>query len=533
MLLCTCQIQPLTVNHGTTLPENTLQLGISGSRLGSFLGTVAQSEITSTSPIRRSQWCTGAAFPCSPLLISTHYNPKRAWREMAFPRKKSLLVLAGVLLLSSAYTGNEINISRLPCSDFQTASFLRGMNLKIRFLLFPSSNPSCGQLISISDDRNSSFNTSLDTKILIHGFRALGTKPSWINGFIGTLHRTARVNVIAVDWVYGATAAYSTAVENVTKLALEIFHLIEKLLALGASETSIHLIGVSLGAHVGGLVGQFYEGRLGRITGLDPAGPKYTKASPDERLDPGDALFVEAIHTDSDNFGIRIAVGHIDYFINGGKDQPGCPQFLGYKYLICDHMRAVQLYISALEDSCPLMAFPCSSHQDFLDAKCLDCSDPFQLSCPRIGLLKQAGVSLSKLPKEVKVYLVTRPSAPFCMYYSLVQFHLSQKRNSVTNIEITFHSGDSTDSTKISIPKQKQMGQGLLAHTVPACQMESAVLTYLPRNQFWRKDATSITGKFCTAPLPVENSEKMFCLSQNLTLTGKKGLLHDLAIACL
>ncbi|XP_025048608.1 phospholipase A1 member A isoform X2 [Alligator sinensis] len=396
---------------------------------------------------------------------------------MAFPRKKSLLVLAGVLLLSSAYTGNETNISRLPCSDFQTASFLRGMNLKIRFLLFPSSNPSCGQLISISDDRNSSFNTSLDTKILIHGFRALGTKPSWINGFISTLHRAARVNVIAVDWVYGATAAYPTAVENVTKLALEIFHLIKKLLELGASETSIHLIGVSLGAHVGGLVGQFYEGRLGRITGLDPAGPKYTKASPEERLDPGDALFVEAIHTDSDNFGIRIAVGHIDYFINGGKDQPGCRQFL--------------------------------------------------------GLLKQAGVSLSKLPKEVKVYLVTRPSAPFCMYYSLVQFHLSQKRNSVTNIEITFRSADSTDSTKISIPKQKQMGQGLLAHTVPACQMESVVLTYLPRNRFWRKDATSITGKFCTAPLPVENSEKMFCLSQNLTLTGKEGLLHDLAIACL
>ncbi|KFQ11193.1 Phospholipase A1 member A, partial [Leptosomus discolor] len=304
--------------------------------------------------------------------------------------------------------------------------------------------------------------------------------------------------------------------------------------ALGVSGTSIHIIGVSLGAHVGGLVGHFHGGQLGRITGLDPAGPKYTRASPEERLDPGDALFVEAIHTDADNFGIRIPVGHIDYFVNGGKDQPGCPRFIssGYKYLICDHMRAVHLYVSALKHSCPFVAFPCASHQDFMNGRCLDCVDPFLFSCPRIGLLEQAGVNMRKLPKEVKVYLMTSPSAPFCVHHSLVEFHLQKKRNIATSIEITFCSNRTKDTVKITIPKHQEMGKKLLAHSVPLCQINSVTLKYLPKNQFWRKDESSIVGKFCAAPMPLDSNRTMTCLPWNLTLPGNADVSYELPAAC-
>lgn len=65
--------------------------------------------------------------------------------------------------------------------------------------------------------------------------RALGTKPSWMEKLIGTLLRTADANVIAVDWVYGSTGAYYSAVENVVKLGLQISSFLRKLL-VGAVE---------------------------------------------------------------------------------------------------------------------------------------------------------------------------------------------------------------------------------------------------------------------------------------------------------
>ncbi|KAF6121022.1 phospholipase A1 member A [Phyllostomus discolor] len=426
----------------------------------------------------------------------------------------------GLLLWFSVGSAGDTPPTQQPkCTDFQNANLLRGTNLRVQFLLFTPSDPSCGKLVEESRDlQNSGFNATLGTKLLIHGFRALGTKPSWIEKFIGALLRAADTNVIAVDWVYGSTAVYFSAVENV----------------LGVSESSIHIIGVSLGAHVGGMVGHFYKGQLGRITGLDPAGPEYTRASLEERLDAGDALFVEAIHTDTDNLGIRIPVGHVDYFVNGGQDQPGCPTFIhaGYSYLICDHMRAVHLYISALENSCPLMAFPCASYKAFLAGRCLDCFNPFLLSCPRIGLVEQDGVKIEPLPKEVRVYLLTTSEPPYCVHHSLVEFYLQKPRNKDTNIMVTFFSSNVTSSAQITIPRQQLQGRGVLAHPNPHCQVHQVNLKFQASHWVWRKDRTTIVGKFCTAPLPVNDNKKMVCLPEPVNLQPDVTVCRDLKIPC-
>ncbi|XP_005386508.1 PREDICTED: phospholipase A1 member A isoform X2 [Chinchilla lanigera] len=395
------------------------------------------------------------------------------------PCKRSFW-LWGVLLWLSMPSAGDVPATPQPkCTDFQNANLLRGTNLKVQYLLFVPSDPSCGQLLEESSDiQNSGFNATLRTKLIIHGFRALGTKPSWIDGFIRALLRAADANVIAVDWVYGSTGVYYSAVDNVVKLSLEISRFLNKLLELGVSESSIHIIGVSLGAHVGGMVGQFYKGQLGRITGLDPAGPEYTRASLEERLDPGDALFVEAIHTDTDNLGIRIPVGHVDYFVNGGQDQPGCPLFI------------------------------------------------------HAGLVEQGGVKIEPLPKEVRVYLRTTSKAPYCVHHSVVEFYLQNPRKKDTSIEISFVSSNATSSVKITIARQQLQGKGIIAHPNPPCQINQVKFKLQASSQVWRRDTTTIVGKFCTAPLPVNDNKNTVCLPEPVNLQESKSVVHDWKISC-
>lgn len=82
----------------------------------------------------------------------------------------------------------------------------------------------------------------------------------------------------------------------------------------------------SLGAHAAGYAGSFIGmGKVSRITGLDPAMPKFDYASPEGRLDTTDALFVDVIHSCAGTLGLKQSIGHIDFYPNNGEAiQPGC-----------------------------------------------------------------------------------------------------------------------------------------------------------------------------------------------------------------
>lgn len=68
------------------------------------------------------------------------------------------------------------------------------------------------------------------------------------------------------------------------------------------------------------------------ITGLDPSAPYFEHTGPKVRLDPTDAKFVDVIHTDIGyilglGIGINGQSGHVDFYPNGGKYQPGCTEY--------------------------------------------------------------------------------------------------------------------------------------------------------------------------------------------------------------
>uniref|UniRef100_A0A8B9QD05 Lipase domain-containing protein n=1 Tax=Apteryx owenii TaxID=8824 RepID=A0A8B9QD05_APTOW len=338
-------------------------------------------------------------------------------------------------------------------TDLNIGNALTGTNLEVQLLLYTRENPDCSEKLSEHNVTASEYlNTSKKIVFVVHGFRPTGSSPVWL-GDIKTLLLTSEdINLIIVDWNRGATTLnYNTAVENTRKVAKILKNYVDQMLADGASLDSVHMIGVSLGAHVAGFVGKKYNGKLGRITGLDPAGPLFSQEPPEGRLYHTDAQFIDVIHTDIDALGFRKPLGTIDFYPNGGMDQPGCPRtvFSGFQYFKCDHQRSVFLFLSSLKSECNITAYPCDSYSDYKRGKCVDCKAFQPMSCPVLGYYADRWKELliqNSLP--TKAYFDTSDHDPFCMYNYLLDIITWNKniRRGFIRVKITDYAGKTVES---------------------------------------------------------------------------------------
>ncbi|XP_022917680.1 endothelial lipase-like [Onthophagus taurus] len=185
-------------------------------------------------------------------------------------------------------------------------------------------------------------------KIICHGLNG-SSESDWYSHMIDGFQKK-NFSVIAVDWKDLADDGYIDAIvaaSNVAeKLSKEILDVSKKYsIDLG----KVHIIGHSLGAHIAGYVGKSIiesQGeKIGRITGLDPAGPGFHSLLSNAKLYKDDAHFVDVIHTDTDFLGISLSIGHADFYPNGGALQTSCDVVdVG-----CSHRLAPDYFIESLK----------------------------------------------------------------------------------------------------------------------------------------------------------------------------------------
>ncbi|XP_032679658.1 phospholipase A1-like [Odontomachus brunneus] len=216
------------------------------------------------------------------------------------------------------------------------------------------------------------------TIIIVHGFLSQGDA-EWVKDMEKAFLQWNDVNVIVIDWSAGSnTWNYYKAAVNTRIVGYRISKLIEHLVNTTINEKgpdtsnwgSLHLIGHSLGAHICGFAAKELKKRhskwlVQRITGLDPAQPCFRNSDSSIHLYRNDALFVDVIHTNgrfltSLGLGFPEPIGHIDFYLNGGKTQPGCKKnetsYIQYlpiplnmiQQAICSHGRSYEYFTESL-----------------------------------------------------------------------------------------------------------------------------------------------------------------------------------------
>lgn len=188
---------------------------------------------------------------------------------------------------------------------------------------------------------SSPFDPERRTVILIGGYRSK-KNCSWQNEVAELWFKIEDINLIKVRWTEGNSGFYFYPAANTKILARQITVLLYYLAKLHGTSlmdekfsSNIYIIGHSLGAHAAAFVGQDFDGKIGRITGLDPAGPAFSTSDLNFRLDRTDAIFVDVIHTNAGAsifstpplLGTSIDSGHIDIYANDGVIQPGCSSY--------------------------------------------------------------------------------------------------------------------------------------------------------------------------------------------------------------
>ncbi|XP_027737326.1 hepatic triacylglycerol lipase isoform X2 [Empidonax traillii] len=380
----------------------------------------------------------------------------------------SFLWLSCVIVSGNTYGGKKKEALGSPSEHTRTKKHQK--NLKTKFRLYTDATEGNCQIFfnQLETLEKCSFNASLPLVMIVHGWSVDGILESWIWKMAAALKAHHKpVNVIVADWLTLAHQHYPIAVQNTRYVGQEIAEFLEWLEeSIQFSRSSAHLIGYSLGAHVSGFAGSFISGtkKIGRITGLDPAGPLFEGMSPTDRLSPDDADFVDAIHTFTKqhmglSVGIKQPVAHFDFYPNGGTFQPGCHILHVYSHIAqygitgitqavkCAHERSVHLFIdSLLHKNKQITAYWCNDINTFNKGLCLSCR---KNRCNTLGY----NIREERTPNSRQLFLKTRAHMPFKVYHYQFRIHIINEIQGKIDPTFTMSlTGTKEDAKNLHIP---------------------------------------------------------------------------------
>lgn len=249
---------------------------------------------------------------------------------------------------------------------------------KIQFYLYTRRTQDDPELLDVLNPEQlyfTHFNPAHPTKIVIHGFgggRNNNPSPEIRKAYF----TVGNYNIIIVDYSTAVKEPCLSQMDWAPRFGAMCIAQLVKYLARhprGVVPDGLHFIGYSVGAHIAGLVANFLtaaEGKIGRITGLDPTIFFYAGSNNTRDLDPSDAHFVDVLHTGAGILGQWHNSGHADFYINGGTSQPGCASTTLFQTLACDHTKVTPYFIESITTDRGFYAGPCTNLLTYLIGWC-------------------------------------------------------------------------------------------------------------------------------------------------------------------
>ncbi|XP_031827119.2 phospholipase A1 isoform X1 [Nomia melanderi] len=288
------------------------------------------------------------------------------------------------------------------------------------------------------------FRIERETVLIVHGFLSHGQE-SWITDMEKSFLQWNDVNVVVVDWSSGGnTWNYYKAAVNTRVVGYQIARFLEHIenattVRSDDHRGGLHLVGHSLGAHICGFAAKELKSRgskwtVKRITGLDPAQPCFKNADSSVKLDKSDAPFVDIIHTNGRllseiGLGLPDPIGHVDFYPNGGKSQPGCLKMDSslYRYLpipirgkesfsvigksICSHGRS---YVYLTESLIADVKRNCTFWAHHWDLTYRSLTTITTELCTK-SVCTEMGINAINYAERGTFFVATSDSVPFCV----------------------------------------------------------------------------------------------------------------------